>query len=260
MTPEPSVTVVVPSLDEAQNLEQVLPEIPQHYELIVVEGARFHRTSQLVRSLRPDAHVIEQSRYGKGNAMACGFAAAQGEIIVMLDADGSADPGEISRFVTAIAEGAMFAKGTRSRGGGSADITHLRKAGNTGLTLLTNLMFGVRYSDLCYGYNALHRDLLPLLALPDPEPAGGPAQWGDGFEIETLINVRAALANVPTTEIPSYERERIHGVSNLNAWTDGKRVLATLIRERRHGKKRSAAVSLKAPPAPESARDQFSQE
>ena len=183
MTPEAAVSVIVPSLDEAQNLEEVLPKIPEQYELIIVEGARFHRTSELVRSLRPDARVIEQTRYGKGNAVACGFAAATGDIIVMLDADGSADPAEIPRFVQAISDGAMFAKGTRSRGGGSDDITHLRNAGNVGLTLLTNLMFGVRYTDLCYGYNALH----PRSA-PAPRPprhcnlVGGVAQWGDGFD------------------------------------------------------------------------------
>jgi hypothetical protein len=180
MTPEAAVSVIVPSLDEAQNLEEVLPKIPSQYELIIVEGARFHRTTELVRSLRPDARVIGQTRYGKGNAVACGFAAATGDIIVMFDADGSADPAEITRFVQAVSDGAMFAKGTRSRGGGSDDITHLRNAGNVGLTLLTNLMFGVRYTDLCYGYNALHRDLLPLLDLPDTEPVGGaPLIWPD---------------------------------------------------------------------------------
>ncbi|SJN10487.1 glycosyltransferase [Leucobacter sp. 7(1)] len=258
MTPDATVTVIVPSLDEAQNLEEVLPKIPAQYELIIVEGARFHRTSELVRSLRPDARVIEQTRYGKGNAVACGFAAATGDIIVMFDADGSADPDEIPRFVGAITDGAMFAKGTRSRGGGSDDITHLRNAGNVGLTLLTNLMFGVRYTDLCYGYNALHRDLLPLLDLPDPEPAGGAPQWGDGFEIETLINVRAALAGVPITEVPSHERSRIHGVSNLNAWRDGKRVLATLVRERRTARERLIAVDpMHQSDTPLSVRGQF---
>lgn len=250
-TDELSVTVVVPSLDEAQNLEQVLPQIPDRYEVIVVEGSRFHRTSELVRALRPDARVIEQTRYGKGNAMACGFAAATGDVIVMLDADGSADPDEIERFVAAIADGAMFAKGTRSRGGGSDDITHLRNAGNFGLTMLTNLLFRVRYTDLCYGYNALHRDLLPLLDLPDVHPVGGAPQWGDGFEIETLINVRVALAGVKVTEVPSHELRRIHGVSNLNAWRDGKRVLATLIRERRTAKQRAhAAAALRQSDAP----------
>ncbi|MFV0374018.1 glycosyltransferase family 2 protein [Microbacterium sp.] len=230
---DPSVSVIVPSLDEAQNLEAVLPRIPAQYELIVVEGARFHRTTSLVQRLRPDAHVVEQTRYGKGNAMACGFAAASGDVLVMFDADGSADAAEIPRFVSAIADGAMFAKGTRSRGGGSDDITQLRRAGNLGLTLLTNILFGVRYSDLCYGFNALHRDLLPVLDLPDPHPVDGGPKWGDGFEIETLINVRVAVAGVPVREVPSHERRRLHGVSNLNAWRDGRRVLSTLLRERR---------------------------
>lgn len=253
----PSVSVVVPSLDEAQNLERVLPRIPRHYELIVVEGSRFHRTSELVRALRPDARVVEQTRYGKGNAVACGFAAATGEVIVMLDADGSADPAEIPRFLEAIAAGAYFAKGTRSRGGGSEDLTRLRGAGNRALTLLTNILFGVRYSDLCYGYNALRRELLPLLGLPETGAPGGEARWGDGFEIETLITVRAALAGVPITEVPSFERHRIHGVSNLNAWRDGRRVLATLLRERlRAGERLIAVDASRGPDAPAAVRGQ----
>lgn len=229
----PRVSVVVPSLNEAENLSAVIPALPPEHELIVVEGSRYRRTRELVLGLRPDAIVVEQSRSGKGNALACGFAAASGDILVMFDADGSADPAEIARFVAAIDAGADFAKGTRSRGGGSDDITALRWLGNWGLTRLANLCTGARFSDLCYGYNALRRELLPVLGLPDPAPHGGGLRWGDGFEVETLINCRVALAGAAITEVPSHELRRVHGVSNLNAWRDGKRALRTILRESR---------------------------
>jgi glycosyltransferase involved in cell wall biosynthesis len=75
--------------------------------------------------------VLSQTRTGKGNALACGFAAATGDIIVMIDADGSTDPAEIPRFVEALTAGADFAKGSRfAPGAGSTDITPLRKLGN----------------------------------------------------------------------------------------------------------------------------------
>ena len=116
----------------------------------------------------------------------------------MFDADGSADPAEIVRFVEALKDGADFAKGSRfTAGGGSADITPIRRLGNWFLNGVFNLGFRTRYTDLCYGYNAFWADLIPLLDLPDhttPPPANGRMQWGDGFEIETVINCRFAAA------------------------------------------------------------------
>ena len=117
----------------------------------------------------PWVRAITQTRKGKGNAMACGFAAATGDVIVMFDADGSADPAEIPAFVAALVAGADFAKGSRfAPGGGSDDITLLRRTGNAGLNGVANALFGTSYTDLCYGYNAFWADLLPLLDLPDP--------------------------------------------------------------------------------------------
>ncbi len=90
---------------------------------------------------RPDAKVIQQTRTGKGNALACGFAAATGDIIAMIDADGSADPGEIPKFVAGLTAGADFAKGTRFAGGAhSHDITLLRNSGNFAPTRLAHLL------------------------------------------------------------------------------------------------------------------------
>jgi glycosyltransferase involved in cell wall biosynthesis len=187
----------------------------------------------VARALRPDVRIVLQNRVGKGNAMSCGFAAATGDIVVMLDADGSADPEEIPRFVAALRTGADFAKGTRfADGGGSSDITAVRAWGNRWLNRITNLLFGTRYTDLCYGYNAFWAHCLPWLALdPQPDMAEGKL-WGDGFEIETIINTRVAKAGLRITEVPSFEHERLHGMSNLNTWRDGGRVLRALLVER----------------------------
>ncbi|GLW32820.1 glycosyltransferase family 2 protein [Actinoplanes regularis] len=239
--PEPIVSVVVPALNEARNLPHVFARLPQVDELILVDGGSTDDTVAVARQLRPDIRVVTQNRRGKGNALACGFAACTGDIIVMIDADGSTDPGEIPSFVAALREGADFAKGSRFRaGGGSADITRLRRAGNRMLSLLVNVLFGTRYSDLCYGYNAFwacHLEVFDLDSTSPAPPGADGRLWGDGFEIETLLNLRAARARLAIEEVPSFEHDRIHGVSNLNAFTDGIRVLRTIAREWPRGRR-----------------------
>jgi hypothetical protein len=85
-----------------------------------------------------------------------------------------------------------------------------------------NLLFGTRYSDLCYGYNALWTHRAQDIDIDV-----------DGFEIETLLALRAARAGLKVVEVPSWEARRIHGGSNLNAFRDGWRILKLIVRERR---------------------------
>jgi len=237
------VTVVIPTLNEARNLPHVLSRLPKSiHEVIIVDGNSVDDTLATARRLRPDARILTQNRCGKGNALACGFAAATGDIIVMIDADGSADPSEIPRFIDALLAGADFAKGTRfTDGGGSDDITRLRRSGNWLLSGMVNMLCHTRYSDLCYGFNAFWRHHVPALSL-DAESAApvgsGMKLWGDGFEVETLINIRIAQAGLIVTEVASYEYRRIHGVSNLRAFSDGMRVLRTIIFEYYYARKR----------------------
>jgi hypothetical protein len=246
-TPIPTVSVVVPTRNEARNLEIVLPAIaavrPTVHEIIVVDGDSTDGTVETAQRVLPWVRVIKQTRKGKGNAMACGFAAATGDVIVMFDADGSADPAEIPAFVSALIAGADFAKGSRfTTGGGSDDITLLRRSGNAGLNGVANALFGTSYTDLCYGYNAFWSDLLPLLELPPidaPAPQDG-MLWGDGFEIETVLNCRVAAAGLKITEVPSIERQRVFGDTNLRTFADGARVLRTLLAEHRRADRRKS--------------------
>ena len=219
----PTISVVIPTLNEAANLPHVLTRLPETVdEVVLVDGHSIDDTIAVAQAVRPDVRVVLQEGRGKGNALACGFAAARGDIIVMLDADGSTDPAEIERFVAALIAGSDFAKGSRfAPGGGSSDITPLRRLGNRALNGLVNLLFGTRYSDLCYGYNAFWRHCLPHMQVDC-----------DGFEVETLINVRVARAGLTVAEIPSIEHERLFGESKLHAVRDGLRVLRTIVTER----------------------------
>lgn len=252
--PWPRVSVVVPALNEARNLPHVFARMPPNvHEVILVDGRSVDGTVAVARQLRPDVRVLGQTRTGKGNALACGFAAATGDIIAMVDADGSADPREIPHFVKALLDGADFAKGTRyADGGGSSDLTRLRGVGNRVLTAFFNVCYRRSYTDLCYGFNVFWRRHAPTLGLDatsSPPPGGEGRLWGDGFEVETLIHIRAAKAGLIITEVPSFEHSRIHGVSNLNAFRDGLRVLRTIFAERRRTR-HSPTTAATPEPAP----------
>lgn len=220
---EATVTVVVPAMNEAENLKVFLPQLKDMgYEILLVDGNSKDQTIQVAKEIMPNIKVVQQQGKGKGAALRTGFEAASGDIIVMIDADCSMDPGEIPAFVGALKAGADFAKGSRFiQGGGTVDMEFYRKAGNWGLMMLVRILYGGQYSDLCYGYNAFWKRVLPSLDLQ-----------GDGFEIETEMNIRALKAGLKIAEVPSFEAERIHGVSNLNTITDGFRVLNTIIAEK----------------------------
>jgi glycosyltransferase involved in cell wall biosynthesis len=219
----PSVSVVIPAKNEARNLEHVFGTIPAWvHEIVLVDGQSIDDTVAVAQKLYPAVRVVHQEGRGKGDALQAGFAAATGDIIVMMDADGSTDGKEIPRFVAALVTGADFAKGSRfASGGGSDDITFSRHLGNKILSGLVNAFFGTRYTDLCYGYNAFWAKHLDKLDLDC-----------DGFEIETVMNVRAAKAGLSIQEIPSYEHLRLHGMSNLKVMRDGIRIGKFIFRER----------------------------
>jgi glycosyltransferase involved in cell wall biosynthesis len=221
-----NISVVIPTLNEAANLPHVFARIPDCVdEVVIVDGHSTDDTIAVAQALMPAVRIVLQDSRGKGNALACGFAAARGDIIVMLDADGSTDPAEIVAYVAPLLAGADFAKGSRfATGAGSTDITPFRSLGNRLLTGIVNALYGTRYTDLCYGYNAFWTHVLPAINLNC-----------NGFEVETLINVRIAKAGLKVAEVPSVERERVYGVSKLHPVRDGLRVLRTIIRERFRG-------------------------
>jgi glycosyltransferase involved in cell wall biosynthesis len=220
---DPKVSVVIPALNEAENLPVVLPALSDDlHEVLLVDGASEDGTVDVARRLYPRIRIVSQTGRGKGEALRAGFVSATGDIVVMLDADGSTDPREIPSFVGALRGGADYAKGSRFlHGAGSADITFHRRLGNAFFVFLVRLLFGGRYSDLCYGYNAFWRDALPALGLDS-----------DGFEIEAAMNIRALKARLRVVEVASFEGRRVHGASKLRIVADGWRVLKTIIRER----------------------------
>jgi glycosyltransferase involved in cell wall biosynthesis len=227
------VSVVIPAMNEAANLPYVLPRIPEWIdEVLLVDGHSTDRTPEVAKALRPSVRVLQQEGRGKGAALRTGFKHATGDIVVMLDADGSMDPAEITAFVGVLLAGADMAKGSRFlQGGGTVDMPLYRKLGNWGFVLLVRCLFGGRYSDLCYGYNAFWAHVLPRFGLDC-----------DGFEVETVINIRALRVRLRVTEVPSFEAARVHGRGRLRTIPDGWRVLKAVMRERVLVTRRDVAV------------------
>ena len=226
--PIASVSVVIPTLNEADNLRLLLPVIPGWIgEVIIVDGRSTDETVCVAEAFARGRRlsIVMEPRKGKGAALRAGFHAARGDILVALDADCSMHPCEIQLLTAALMAGADFAKGSRFiQGGGTADMSWFRNVGNWGLMQIVNVLYGGSFSDLCYGYFAFWRRHLSVI---DPTC--------DGFEVETFIKLQALKAKLRIAEVPSFETLRIHGRSNLHAIPDGIRVLRTILRERYSG-------------------------
>ena len=224
VTHRPTVSVVIPARNEAENLPWLLNRIPDSVdEVILVDGLSVDQTVSVGLMVRSDLVVIHETRPGKGVALRSGFEAAKSDLIVMLDADCSMDPAEIPRYVELLEQGYDMVKGSRFlEGGGTADMTLLRKSGNWGLLTLANLLYRTSFTDLCYGFVGFRRSLLDLVPLD-----------ADGFEVEMQFIARATRAGVKIQEVPSFEARRLHGQSSLRTFPDGWQVLKTLLGELR---------------------------
>jgi len=220
---EVSVSIVIPTLNEAGNLPYVLNTVPSWvHEIIVVDGRSNDDTERIAKVLHPDVRIVHEPKSGKGAALKAGLYAAKGDILIALDADGSMDGAEIGAFTDALLSGSDYVKGSRfCPGAGSSDITKFRRFGDGGICFLLKIFFGAHYTDATYGYIGVWADRLDWLGIDT-----------DGFEVETLIGIRAQRAGLRTSEVPCYEANRIHGVSNLNALRDGFRILRVIVSER----------------------------
>jgi hypothetical protein len=239
----PSVSIVIPVRDAA-GLPPMLRTLPAADEVIVVTAGPGPDAAVLAAC--PGALLVRQTRTGLGNALACGFATATGDVLVTLDGDGATDPAELPRYVDALLAGADVAFGSRYRDGGR-DLTagRFRRGLNLVLAWLLNVLYGAHRTDPGFGYAAFRRDALDRLTLPDPAPASPPV-WGDGPEIEALLAVRAAARGLTVAEVPGVAYPRMRRSSHADRATvrHWLRVLLTEFRGRTtHPPRHSAAAS-----------------
>ena len=219
------ISIIIPTLNEAKNIGEVIQKLKQVgcRDILIVDGNSVDGTAEYARKL--GAKVIMQNGKGKGLALRQAFCNryVDGDIIIILDADGSMDPEEVPTFVSAIESGAEVAKGSRFLPHGqSEDMSAVRRVGNKLLVGILNFLCLTNYTDLCYGYIAFRRDALRRIS---------PRLTSDNFEIETEVCIKAKELGIKVVEVPSLERMRQHGNSNLSTFRDGFRILALIVRE-----------------------------
>jgi glycosyltransferase involved in cell wall biosynthesis len=231
-----NLSLVIPVFNESGSLKGVLDSLPEGlFEVILVDGISRDNTIAIAQAHPRVSKVIVQKSRGKGAALSAGFAAATGELIAIIDADGSMDPRELFRFLELIPNNDIV-KGSRYLpNGGSDDITFVRSWGNKTLTWIANKFFRQKWTDMAYGFALFRASIIKDIGLTNFDQLGsflGHKTYGQGFEIETLMFTRAAKRNFRIAEIWSWEADRVSGSSNLRAVRDGTRVLMSLMIEK----------------------------
>ena len=220
----PNVTIVIPTMNEARCVEEVLRGTGKYLGkpgTIVVVDASSDETPDIAARL--GVKVLKQQGQGKGSAMREAFHATNSEIVVIMDGDGSMRAEEIPQFIRVASSGADIVKGSRFLpGGGSEDLSLIRRIGNALFLSLVNFLWSTKYTDLCYGYIAFRKDALGRLK---------PYLNSDGFQIETEICIKAKKLGLRVLEVPSFELRRRHGKSKIHAMSDSFRILRTILAE-----------------------------
>ena len=220
-----SVSVVVPARNEAGNIEAAIQRTPQMgawTELIFVEGNSTDNTwaeIQRVKAVYPDRRIkiLQQPGKGKGDAVRAGYAVAEGDILMILDADLTMPPEELPKFYSAVASGrAEFANGSRL-------VYPMEKQAMQFLNMIANHSFGLAFSwllgqrvkDTLCGTKVLRRTQYLQIAanrayFGDFDPFG---------DFDLLFG--ADKLNLKIVDIPIRYRDRTYGSTNIHRWSHG---------------------------------------
>jgi len=214
-----SVSVIIITLNEFESIGQVLKELPRNLdEILVVDGYSSDGTPELVKSLGYE--VIMQQGKGYGAAFLTGIKKAKGDVLVLMDGDGSHNPADIPRLLEKVSEGYDAVFGSRYLpGSGSEDDTIIRYFGNKVFTYFTNLVHHVGISDSLYLFAAIRREVFERIKLS-----------GLGFEFCVEVPIKVHLAGFKIAEVPCFERKRFYGKSRVNAFFHGLRILWMIIK------------------------------
>lgn len=213
------VSLIIPTLNEEKNLRLIFPRIPSWIDqVIVVDGYSQDRTTDVASQY--GAKVLLSSGK-KGEALRLGMSEASHEIVITMDGDGSQLPEELPRFIQGIESGYNVVFGSRFlKGGGSEDLTPIRRLGNGFFRLIVNLFWKTNYSEVCYGFMAFRKEVIPLLKLK-----------AKSFDIEVEIKIQAAKHNLKILQIPSFEKKRAFGKGKLKTLRDGWIIFSRIMKE-----------------------------
>jgi glycosyltransferase involved in cell wall biosynthesis len=219
-----NVSIVIPVINEAENLPHVLPQIPlsnEISEVILVDGGSTDGTIEVALSVLPAVRIVRQRGKGKSDAVRCGAEIARGEYIFVLDGDGSHDPADIPRFIDVARDGYDLVKGSRLLPGGrSYDETPLRRFLVNLTDVVANALWGTHFSDIVFGMFLVNRRRFLDLRLTS-----------NGFAVESQCMVRAMRRGYKIMQVPVVERRRLRGRSHLSIFRDGWYIGSTIFAE-----------------------------
>lgn len=227
------VSVIVPTLNEIGNIENVLSSIAKQKvdEVLVVDGHSDDGTIEFVKKL--GYKLILQEGRGLGKAIMSGIKFTSGEYIVIVDADGSHDPAYIPELIKKIGEGYDVVVGSRYLSGpkvknlffrnkcsSSYDDTFIREIGNRFFTYLCRKLYGLDIHDVLMGFKAFKRSIFQKVVL---------SEKGQQFDVEILI--KAKKAGFMIGQVPVVEHKRGYGKSKLSVPYHGFKVFSVIIKE-----------------------------
>ena len=217
--PRLSCSVVIPCHNEAENIAECVRRVPNMgawTEIIVVDDGSTDGTKDKVQVISETDHrvrlVVLQKNQGKAAAVQAGFAAATGDVLMILDADMAVAPEELPKFLIPLQDGtADFVNGTRliyPMHGKAMKVANF--LGNKGFCLLASKVLRQRVSDTLCGTKAFFRRDY------DRMPIGGKERWGD---FDFLFG--AARLKLRILELPVHYTERRAGKSKMRVLVDG---------------------------------------
>jgi glycosyltransferase involved in cell wall biosynthesis len=217
-----SVSVVIPCLNEAETIAEcvrqaraVLADNALSGEVVVVDNGSTDGSGELARAA--GARVVEEPRRGYGSAYLAGLAVAEGDYIVMVDADLTYDFAEIPKFVQELEDGAQVVIGNRMQNIKPGAMPLLSRIGNPVLSGFLNVLHRTNVHDAHCGMRALRRDVIPVLNLRTV-----------GMEFASEMVIRATREKLDVREVPIALHPRV-GTSKLSPFRDGWRHLRVIL-------------------------------
>ncbi len=214
------VTVIVPTLNEVENIEKVLMEIPKEKvdEILIVDGHSTDGTVELVRKL--GYPLIFQEEKGFGKAIEMGIKHAKGDVLIFITADNSQNPKDIPKLLDKLDEGYDLVLASRYLpGAGSEDDTLLHYLGNKFFTFLCNIVHKTNFSDTLYFFQAIRKKVFDSVKLTSSD---------FGYCIELPIKVHKAGFKV--IQVPSFERKRSGSKAKVSAFSTGWEILSAILK------------------------------